>query len=565
MGNFSPPARGPQLSSATVNTGPEAEAAFQSAQSQVAKAKNMSTWEGGMSVDPTYVPFANGTTPSPKAAPKKYTKGSSSKAGKATSVFTGELAMADPTKEATPEAQDSRLVSPKAKYTPEQADNDALMMEQAIRNPPAPAEFSGLQVSSTMSIEYESNQAVQVDMSDEMLRSLSPFVIRVEPPLVYGEQGGFQNKKANTVATDFAVGSGFGTDLTGYDQARKAIAQSNISGFRTGGARVQSIQETVVMNNGKGPNKNPTPTGAKIDASGGGNAGVPAIADLYTAVDQARQLSAIYNTPPLVLLINPTTLAMAYTKIQQYSEKTRQGFVFQAWGEEQPKLSITARCGAFVTGERGVQFASRRDSKAWQNLMNAFHLFRNAGYIHDTVGKSLAHLMIGALSIRYDGWVYYGHMESFNFTQDDEHMHGGVEFSIEFTVSAMVDTGQQTFGVSPMKSPIPSPSDPRYQGIQAQGVNAPNEYALGWDGLTTQGRAVGVGDAFLTTVPSNAVSVFNPNASFRTPLATEVGTRPPPKPGSAFTTPPTATLPGQKAVATANANSIDPFRVRSAT
>ena len=492
------------------------------------------------------------------------------KAGSATSAAGAETVFDTTAQDGTPNQQDSRLVSPKAKYSAQQEQNEAVMMAQAVKSPPVPLAFSGLQLPGGLTVEYEPNQAIQVETSDSLLRSLSPFMLRIEPPLVYGEDGGFQNKKLNSVATDFSVGSGFGTDATGYNTARKAIAQSGLSGLSTGGSKVQSIQETVVMPHGSGPQTGRTPTGTKTDAKGGGNMGVPAIADLYTAVDQARQLSAMFNTPPLVLLINPTTFSVAYNKIMQYTEKSRYGFIFQAWGEEQPKISFTARCGAFISGERGVQFAARRDSKAWQNLMNAFHIFRNAGYIHDTVGKSNAHLMVGSVSIRYDGWIYYGQMESFNFTHDEEHMHGGVEFSIEFVVSSMVDTGQQTFSVAPMKSPIPSLSDPRYQGIQNQSLNQAGEFSVGFDVhgnpvLQTQGRDVGVGDAFLSTVPSNAVSVFNPNAGFRTPAATQIGTRPLPKPSASGFTQSTAVTPGQKTVTTANPNLVDPFRVRSST
>lgn len=466
--------------------------------------------------------------------------------------------------------KDKRLVNPKAKYTVAQEQAEAEMMSQAVTNPPSPVDFAGLQVPSSMSIELEPNQAPQVELSDGMLRGLSPFMIRVEPPLVYGEDGGFQNKKKNSVATDFSVGSGGGTDLTGYNTARKALAQSGLSGFGVGKSRIGSVQETVSAN-GRGVKGNRSPTGGMTDD--GGNLGQPAIVDVYAAVDIARQLAAVFNTPPLVLLVNPTTLAVAYTKIQQYSERTRHGFIFQVWGEEQPKLQITMRCGAFISGGRGVQFASRRDSKAWQNLMNAFQLFRNAGYIHDTVGKSNAHHMVGSLSIRYDGWIYYGNIESFSFTMDDDHTNGGVEFSMDFTVSAMVDTAQQPFSVAPMKSPTPSPSDPRYRGLINQSKNQPGEFSVGKDKdgklmLRTQGGEVDTGDVFLTMVPQSSAGTFGffgkSIASFRTPDSTKIA-KPVPPSNKGFDLQPVPVGPGERSVSVANPNSIDPFRVRSST
>ena len=82
-------------------------------------------------------------------------------------------------------------------------------------------------------------------------------------------------------------------------------------------------------------------------------------------------------------------------KVQQYNDRTRYGYVFQGWGEEQTRLTISAKCGAFSSGGRGVQYASKRDSAAWQNLMTAFQFYKNNGYIYDTLGKSNAHLFVG--------------------------------------------------------------------------------------------------------------------------------------------------------------------------
>jgi len=505
-----------------------------------------------------------GFTPTPPsgsgiAGSKKHKGGTKATSG----IDTVSVRLRDPT---VTGASAQGLVSPGAQLSKRQQESEAVMMEQSVKQPPVPEDFQGLQWPNAITVHLEPNQAPQVEMSDALLRTMSPFMIRVEPPLVYGEDGGFQNKKVNSVATDFSVGSGFGTDLTGYVMARRSLAQSGIAGFDTSRSGMGSIQEFVARNST--PSKKPSADGSKVDDVGG-NLGAPAIADVYTAVDIARQLAAMVNTPPLVLLINPTTFSTTYSKIQQFQDRSRYGFVFQAWGEEQPKISFTARCGAFVSGGRGVQFASRRDSRAWQNLMNAFHMFRNAGYIHDTVGKSNAHLAVGSLSIRYDGWVYYGHMESFNFTLDEEHMHGGVEFSIEFVVSAMADTAQSSYAVTPMMSPVPSLSDPRYQGMSNVSSTRAGYFSVGSDGvIRTQGREVGVGDAFLSVVPQNAVLPFAD--SFRTLDSTQIGQQPP-----ANSSPPSnkgfiksnvnnVGL-GERAVAMSSPNNVDPFRVRSST
>jgi hypothetical protein len=135
----------------------------------------------------------------------------------------------------------------------------------------------------------------------------------------------------------------------------------------------------------------------------------------------------------------------------------------------------------------GVQFASRRDSAAWQNFQTAFQFYKHNGYIYDTVGQSNAMHMVGALSIHYDGWVYYGNMESFSYTLEEGNQLGGVTFDMEFTVNAMVDTSKQSLVVSPMRSPIPSASDPRYHGKESRALPGTGSVSVGGPNGTITG------------------------------------------------------------------------------
>jgi hypothetical protein len=188
-----------------------------------------------------------------------------------------------------------------------------------------------------------------------------------------------------------------------------------------------------------------------------------------------------------VLLINPNTLAFAHNKIQQYTERTRYGYVFQAHGEEQPKISVSGVIGAYLAGasvrdrERafvksqrgynssvsGVQFASKRDSASYQNLMNLFSMYMSSGYIFDTIGKSSANHFVGALAIRYDGWVYVGHIESFSYQYEDTKPNGGMGFDFEFVASQLFDTTQNVQQIRPLRAPTSSPSDPKYGALGA--------------------------------------------------------------------------------------------------
>ena len=361
------------------------------------------------------------------------------------------------------------------------------LIQRAVTNPPPPDAFRGLRVGPELGIEYTDVRATPIDGSNPLLRGLSPFMIQVEPPLIYGADGALDSKAKQGIDPQvFRRAAGVAVTLA--QKARVNLAQSGISGIDY---RAGSPQGYVRANAAGGRNDRPGPAGEQADSTGAttDRLGQPAIADISTAVDISMQLSAAVNTPPLVLLVNPSQLQLTTTKVQQFQDRSRSGFIFHAWGEEQPKLSITAKCGAFISGGRGVSFASKRDSAAWQNLMNAFTLYRNNGYIYDTQGRSNAHHCVGMLSVWYDRWVYYGHMESFNYAYQDSQPHGGIEFSMEFTVSAMTDTAPPTSVVQPMRSPTPSALGSRHS---PGGTNSPGVYTfdLASGRVRTQGQDV---------------------------------------------------------------------------
>ena len=375
-------------------------------------------------------------------------------------------------------------------------------VQRAVVSPPPPDAFRGLRVGPELSIEYEDSQGIPVEGSNPLLRNLSPFMFQIEPPLAFGSDGALVSGAKPGIDVDTFTRAGK-TTVSLAQKARANLAQSNIVGMDY---TASSPQAYVTPNSPGGPNQHTTPDGEQADATGetaSGRLWKPAIADVFTAVDIAMQLSATMNTPPLVLLVNPNNLSLNITKLQQFQDRSRQGYIFHAWGEEQPKLSITAKCGAFMSSGRGVSFASKRDSASWQNLMNAFTIYRNNGYIYDTQGRSNAHHFVGQLSVWYDGWVYYGHMESFNYAYQDSQPNGGVEFTMEFTVSAMTDTAPETTSfVAPMRSPTPSLDRPI-----ARSRGAAGEFSIGLNGLYTQGREVSYTEALQTLIPEDLLQV----------------------------------------------------------
>ena len=170
------------------------------------------------------------------------------------------------------------------------------------------------------------------------------------------------------------------------------------------------------------------------------------IADIY------MQMLDMFRTPPLLLLVNPTSMNVTYAKIQAHQERTRYGYIFQAWGEQLPVLNFSGRIGAFYGGESpggrrrfmsfeetthvsGVQEASRRVSPAFQNLMNLMKLYKNNAFIRDNVGGSQANHLVGMVELSYDGARYIGHFDKLEFTFEESNNLGGVNFSFDFTAT----------------------------------------------------------------------------------------------------------------------------------
>lgn len=367
-----------------------------------------------------------------------------------------------------------------------------------------PKRYQGLRVGPEMVLEWEDNQTLPVDSSDSMLRNLSPFTVQVElPPVLANIPQGSAASKA-TGLFDSAFNS------TSDNNSASSTLQSEGANFvksqDVGGGTVDSVMTSSGVQ---------SPEGSEAGPERQGKVGEPSIGDLKSALDIATQIAAVHQTPPLVLLINPKNLSMNYTRIHQFSDRSRFGYIYQAWGQEQPRLSINARCGAFITGGRGVHYASKRDSASWQNLMTLFQFYKSNGYIYDTLNKSNANLFVGGLSIHYDGWIYYGHLENFSWTYDDRTQLGGIEFNMEFVCSVMVDTSKQTTAVLPLRSPQLGAMDRRFnesvKGANTKSLN--NGISVTLDG-TTEGSFFGDrSDALADRRRNEGTQVFAPSPS----------------------------------------------------
>lgn len=200
-----------------------------------------------------------------------------------------------------------------------------------------------------------------------------------------------------------------------------------------------------------------------------------AVSDLDQALSVMSQARQIQQVPPLTLLVNPQSLNLIFSKKQAYQDRNRFNYIFQSTFEEQVRMSVAGRTGAFIAGGNfadaqnqrtltpsGYQYANKQDSASWQNLMSLFSIYRNNAVIYNPDGSE-AHLWIGNVVIEYDQVSYFGQFENFNYSYDEMKQHGSIDFTFDFTVSFMFDQAQFN-SVLPYPAPSPSPSDPRYLG-----------------------------------------------------------------------------------------------------
>ena len=318
--------------------------------------------------------------------------------------------------------------------------------------------FDGISVGPRFLYTFEGQNSTPIDGTTAFARDLSPFTLSFVPPL---SQFGVRTA---------GVGGAPGTSTRVYDTAFGSVedfnAPSKDNATSSQGVKAYNASTALVaaqaVANGVALTKSST-VGRYT-----------ALTDAYTALDLAAQNEALQNAPELTLLINPAEFAVAYTAVQSYAARGRNGLIFQRWGEQQPQLTFSGSTAAFIAGASrasqgqtnavsGMQFASKRNSAAWQNFMALYHFYRNNGYVYDTFGGSEAHLAVGAVKVTYDQVEYEGHIDAFNYSYDDASPHR-VTWDITFTCSSVKDLAQAPVVVLPQTAPTQSPSQVRRAG-----------------------------------------------------------------------------------------------------
>lgn len=342
-----------------------------------------------------------------------------------------------------------------------------------MSNPVYPAgSFRGLPTASNFEREYETQNTVPIDGSKSSLRALSPFVLRVLLPTVLGES--FSVLRVSAPPSPGPDGVAKSAERVDYANAIRSLNQRRNLSEETYQQQANLGDLIPGLTNTSTQDIDAAISNAALNQSVSQAIGtrntnriVPAISNDASALSALLQLRRLMDIPPLCLYINPSTLSVSHAKIAQFQERARYGYIYQAWGEELTKVSFSCTIGAFVAGKQsssqtnvasGVQYASKRDSAAFQQLMAVFSMYQSSAYIQDTSAnatgrQSRANLLVGNTAIEYDQMVYVGHMDSFSYAEEETTQNGGLKFDIDFTAIKVYDVAQPKMSISPENSP----------------------------------------------------------------------------------------------------------------
>jgi hypothetical protein len=161
-------------------------------------------------------------------------------------------------------------------------------------------------------------------------------------------------------------------------------------------------------------------------------------------------LAAMAKTPPLRMLVNPSSFSVKSTKIVQDGNWGRDGPIIEFWGDDQDKISGSGKVAGFYaidatgqgggSGGPGLTRAARNFSQGYQNFQALWLLYRNNGglYLSESLTQQNRDILlstVGSVYLYYDNILYFGCFDSFNVTETDDKPFT-LEYSFEFTVRA---------------------------------------------------------------------------------------------------------------------------------
>jgi hypothetical protein len=183
-----------------------------------------------------------------------------------------------------------------------------------------------------------------------------------------------------------------------------------------------------------------------------------------------RELDKMAKTPPLRLLVNPTSFKVSGEKIISDGNYGRNGPIIEHWGEQQDKIEGSGKLAGFYavsmsTGGGGLTRTGRNMSDSYQNFLSLYLLYKNNGGVwlnnEGIVGKTGAPTLsvVGSIYIYYDNILYIGSFDNLSINEADTGPFT-LEYSFSFTVRAWflldnVSDPALTFGAPPFVPPNP--------------------------------------------------------------------------------------------------------------
>ena len=169
------------------------------------------------------------------------------------------------------------------------------------------------------------------------------------------------------------------------------------------------------------------------------------------------------KTPPMRMLINPTSFKVGGTKIINDGNFGRNGPIVQHWGDDRDKIDVSGKLAGFYAMDSnnlespGLTRMARNFSASYANFLSLYLIYKNNGEIWlnespDPLAKTSKPdnmALVGSVYILYDSTLYIGSFETFSITETDES-----PFTLEYSFGFSV---RQSFLLDRVGSQNPNP------------------------------------------------------------------------------------------------------------
>ncbi len=196
-------------------------------------------------------------------------------------------------------------------------------------------------------------------------------------------------------------------------------------------------------------------------------------------IDATREaLDRLKNTPPLKLLVNPTSFKVGSEKIISEGNRSRSQVIVEHWGEQQDKIEGSGKLAGFysidyagLSGGPGLTRTARQYSASYQNFLSLFQIYKSNGGLWlqdffdvrlDPGAKNLS--CLGSVYIYYDNILYIGSFDTLTLSESDTAPYT-LEYSFTFSARAAflldreLENPQQDYGMAGLfPQPLPTSS-----------------------------------------------------------------------------------------------------------